>query len=148
MSLIELANIKTKLNSARSGYVFILIAAAFTGLIHSLSKPLLSYTTPAGMELNPLTLDVIIYLINGVFFTPIRKDSEPISKMGRRNLILITIIGLAEGSGLVSYFFGLRQSTAVNASILTNGEIVFSIIIALTIFRRGFTKRSSFHFWP
>ena len=146
MSLIELANIKTKLNSARSGYVFILIAAAFTGLIHSLSKPLLSYTTPTGMELNPLTLAVIIYLINGVFFTPIRKDSEPISKMGRRNLILITIIGLAEVSGLVLYFFGLRQSTAVNASILTNGEIVFSIIIALTIFRERLHKKEFFPF--
>ena len=146
MLLIELANIRTKLNSARSGYVFILIAAAFTGLIHSLSKPLLSYTTPSGMELHPLTLAVIIYLINGVFFTPIRKYSEPISKMGRPNLILITIIGLAAVSGLVSYFFGLRQSTAVNASILTNGEIVFSIIISLTIFRERLHKKEFFPF--
>src|SRR5437867_11630391 len=112
MSLIHIINIKTKLNSARSGYVFIIVAAALTGLIHSLSKPLLSYTSPAGIEFNPLTLTVIIYLINGAFFTPVRKDSDPISKMSKRNLILIDIIGLAEVSGLVSYFFGLRQSTA------------------------------------
>src|SRR5690349_7087349 len=126
MSLTYLANIKTKLNSARSGYLFIIVAAALTGLIHSLSKPLLSYTAPGGIELNPLTLTAIIYLINGAFFTPVKKDSVPISKTGKRNLILIAIIGLAEVSGLVSYFFGLRESTAVNASIMTNGEIVFS----------------------
>src|SRR5207245_11217198 len=113
MLLIELANIRTKLNSARSGYVFILIAAAFTGLIHSLSKPLLSYTTPAGMELNPLTLSVIIYLVNGVFFIPIRKDSEPISKLGKRKLILIHIIVLAKFMELYSIFFVLSKHPAL-----------------------------------
>ena len=146
MSLIHIINIKTKLNSARSGYVFIIVAAALTGLIHSLSKPLLSYAAPGGIELNPLTLTAIIYLINGAFFTPIRKDSAPIAKIGKRNLILIAIIGLAEVSGLVSYFFGLRQSTAVNASILTNGEIVFSLLIALTIFRERLHKKEMLPF--
>jgi len=66
--------------------------------------------------------------------------------MGRRNLIPITIIGLAQVSGLVFYLFGLRQSTAVNASILANGEIVFSTIIALTIFTERLHKKEFFPF--
>jgi len=141
LSLLQLINIKTKLNSIRSGYVFILVAAALTGLIHSLSKPLLSYSTPSGIELNPLTLAAIIYLINGAFFTPMRKDSEPIRKIGKKNLIIITLIGLAEVSGLVAYFFGLKESTAVNASILTNGEIIFSVLIALMVFRERLHRK-------
>ncbi len=145
MSFIQLTGIKTRLKSARSGYIFAIFAAALTGMIHSIPKPLLSFS-PSNIELNPLTFVAIIYVINGIFFTPIRKDSGPISKIGRRNLLLIIGIGLAEVSGLVSYFFGLKQSTAINGSILTNGEIIFSILIALTIFKERLYKKEIFPF--
>ncbi len=127
--------------SRRLGYVLVIAAAALAGLIHSLAKPLLSFVSPAGIEINPITLAAIIYVINGLFFTSVKKNSDPVKKMERRNLFIITMIGLAEISGLITYFFGLKQSTAVNASILTNGEIIFSVIIALSIFRERLHKR-------
>ena len=140
MSIIQFSNIKTKLRTPKVGYVIIIMAACFTGLIHSMTKPLLSITNPSGVLLNPLVFVAIIYLINGVFFTPVRKDGAPLRKMRRRDILIITAIGVAEVSGLVSYFFGLKQTTAVNASILTNGEIAFVVLIALTIFRERLHK--------
>ena len=145
MSIISISSVKNKIDVAKRGYLFVIIAAALTGLIHSLSKPLLAHS-PSGIDLNPLTFAAIVYLINGVFFTPIKKDSEPIHKIGKRNLAIIAIIGVAEVSGLVAYFFGLRQTTAVNASILTNGETIFSVIIALTVFKERLGKRETLPF--
>src|SRR5690242_14865143 len=107
MYLTKSKVIWNQVGSANKGYLFVIIAAMLTGLIHSLSKPLLS-NSPSGTDLSPLTFALIIYLMNGLFFTPIRKDSKPISKIGKRNIALIAIIGLAEVSGLVAYFFGLR----------------------------------------
>ncbi len=140
MYLIQFSNIKTRLRTPQIGYVLIIIAACFTGVIHSLTKPLLSITSPSGFELNPLVFVAIIYLINGAFFSSIKKDGVPLRRIRRRDLIIITAIGIAEVSGLVSYFFGLKQTTAINASILTNGEIVFAVLIALTIFRERLHK--------
>src|SRR5215467_733200 len=142
MYLMKTRAIWNHISSANKGYLFVIFAAALTGIIHSLSKPLLSQST-SGTDLNPLVFALIIYLINGVFFTPIRKDSKSITKIGKRNIAIIAIIGLAEVSGLVAYFFGLRQTTAVNASILTNGEIIFSIVIAFTIFRERLNRRET-----
>lgn len=140
MALQQTSKIKKYLKADRSGYIFALIAALLTGMIHSLPKSFLSFSS-SGTEINPLTLTAIIYLVNGVFFTSIKKDSSAITKIGNRNLILIIIIAAAEISGLVAYFFGLRQSTAVNGSILTNGEIIFSVLIALTIFKERLDKK-------
>ena len=132
--------IKGRLVSNRSGYLLAIAAAVLTGMVHSLPKQFFSLS-PSGAELNPLTFVAIVYIINGVFFTPMKKSSAPISKIGRRNLFIILAIALAEVSGLVAYFFGLKQSTAINGSILTNGEIIFAVLIAVTIFKERLNKK-------
>lgn len=137
---LYLNDIKSRLISSRSGYLLAIIAAALTGMIHSLPKQLFSFSS-TGTELNPLTFVAIVYLINGLFFTSMKKDSVPISKLGSRNMYFILAIALAEVSGLVAYFFGLKQSTAINGSILTNGEIIFAVLIALTVFKERLHKR-------
>ena len=141
MSLSYLNSIKTKLASTRSGYFLAITAAILTGMVHSLPKQLFSFSQSSPTELNPLMFVAIVYLVNGVFFTPIKKDSMPLSKLGRRNLLFILGIALAEVSGLVAYFFGLKQSTAINGSILTNGEIIFAVLISLTIFKDRLLKK-------
>lgn len=140
MSITRFSNLKTKLSTPKVGYVIIVIAACFTGLIHSMTKPLLSIANPSGMILDPLVFVAIIYLINGAFFTPVKKEGVPLRRMQRRDILIIVAIGVAEVSGLTAYFFGLKQTTAVNASILTNGEIAFVVLIALTIFRERLHK--------
>lgn len=116
-----------------------IVSAVFAGLIHSVSKPILEYSNVNTVEINPLTFAAIIFIINGMFFTPIRKNSEPL-KIGKRNYFLLVLIGVAEVLAISTYFFGLKESTAVNASILINGEIIFSILIALTAFKERLRK--------
>ena len=123
------------------GYVLVIVAAALAGLIHSISKPLLSGSGPNFSEINPITLAAIIYFINGLFFTPIGKNNTPITNIGKKNWIMLSVIGITETAALITYFFGLKDSTAVNASILTNGEIVFSILVAITIFREKLQRK-------
>ncbi|MGI0011242.1 MAG: DMT family transporter, partial [Nitrosopumilaceae archaeon] len=132
---------KISRSSSRLGYVFVIASAALAGLIHSVSKPILEYSNVNTVEISPLTFAAIIFVINGMFFTPIRKNGEPLKKIGKRNYFLLVLIGIAEVSAISTYFFGLKESTAVNASILTNGEIIFSILIALTVFRERLGKK-------
>src|SRR6478736_3358307 len=146
MSLSYLNSIKIKLVSTRSGYILAITAAILTGMVHSLPKQLFSFSQSSPTELNPLMFVAIVYLVNGVFFTPIKKEAIPLSKFGRRNTLFILGIALAEVSGLVAYFFGLKQSTAINGSILTNGEIIFAVLISLTIFKDRLLKKEVFPF--
>ena len=124
-----------------AGYYIIIAAALLAALVHVIAKPLLSSPEFDGFEINPIVLAACIYIINGVFFTPISRKCGSIRKMGSRNLVLIAIIGIAEVSALITYFFGLKDSTAVNASIFSNGEIIFSLIIAITIYRERLQKK-------
>jgi drug/metabolite transporter (DMT)-like permease/Fe-S-cluster containining protein len=128
------------LSSQYLGYVVIIAAAALAALLHVVSKPLLGTAGINATEINPVTLAAIIYLINGLFFTPIKKDNGN-TKFDKRNIFLLSIIGIAEVSAIITYFFGLKDSTAVNASILTNGEILFSILVAVTILKERIHKK-------
>lgn len=127
--------------SPRWGYVFVIASAALAGLIHSVSKPILEYSNVNTVEINPLTFAAIIFIINGIFFTPIQKNGKPLEKIRKKNYFLLIIIGVIEVLAISTYFFGLKESTAVNASILTNGEIIFSILIALIVFREKLGKK-------
>lgn len=76
-----------------------------------------------------------------MFFTPLaRRSSDPITKIDRRSLIVIIGIGVAELIGMGLYFVGLKDSTAINASLFDNAEIVFALMIAIIIFRERLTK--------
>jgi len=143
--LTVLTDQKDKLFLSRYfGYVIILAAAALAALLHVISKPLLDYSGPNIVQINPITLAAIIYIINGLFFTPLtKKNPDSVSKIDKKNLFLLTVIGIAEVSAIITYFFGLKESTAVNASILTNGEILFSILVAITVLRERLQKKEA-----
>lgn len=121
------------------GYTAILAAAALTGLLHTISKPLLDSTGTNGVAINPLTLAAIIYVINGLFFTPLRKDAK--TKFDKKSVFFLIVISVAEVSSIITYFYGLKESTAVNASILTNSEILFSILVAMTVLQDRIKKK-------
>jgi drug/metabolite transporter (DMT)-like permease len=122
------------------GYFVVIIAATLEALRQILSKALLVPNDQITNELNPVTVSFFIFIINGLFFSPFTKKSSSIKKIKKKDLLFISLIGIAESSALITYFFGLHDSTAINASVLNNGEIMFSILLALVIFRERLQK--------
>ncbi len=116
------------------GYYFIIIAAALAALVHVLSKPMVEAGT-SQVEINPIVMAFLVYFICGIFFTPLVKKSPEISKIGKRDIMFMVMIGIAECAALVTYFYGISTSTAVNASIFSNSEIIFALVIAMLVFK-------------
>jgi len=112
-----------------------IFSAAFTGLTNAFAKPLIDIEGFPTMEISPIALVAMIYLINALFFTPFTKNSVPVRTIGRRNMFFLVLIGIAEVSALMTYFFGLKETTAINSAILSEGEMIFSLLIAVTVLR-------------
>jgi len=128
-------------SKARIGLVVIILSAVFTALVNSIAKPLIDAGGFQTIEISPVMLAVMIYLINALFFTSLTKNSTSIKSIGRRNMLFLAIIGIAEVSALITYFFGLKDSTAINASILSEGEMIFSLLIAITVMRERLQRK-------
>jgi drug/metabolite transporter (DMT)-like permease len=139
MARDKLSFISKSKNSTQLGYTLILISAVLAALVHVLAKPLLG--SQSGIEIHPVALAACVYLINGVFFTPLARKSQPIASLGSRNILLLVVIGISEVIALITYFFGLKESTAANASIFSNGEIVFSLLITMVIFKENLQRK-------
>jgi drug/metabolite transporter (DMT)-like permease len=116
------------------GYYFIILAAALAAIIHVISKPMLE-TGNNQVEINPIVMAFLIYFICGIFFTPLARKSQAISKISRKDITFMILIGLAEVSALITYFYGISTATAVNASIFSNSEIIFALVIAMLVFK-------------
>ena len=121
-----------KEKSKNLGYVLAFISSALYGSISTLAKPLV-------VDVNPLVLAAIVSLLAGAIFTPISGKSN--LNLGKRNYGLIILVAVL-GSVLAPsfYFFGLEDTTASDATILSNSEIVFSIILAVVFFRERLGK--------
>ncbi len=126
-------------NSNQLGYLFVLTSAALAAIVHILAKPMLD--NQAGFEIHPVALAACVYIINATFFTPFTRKSQPIASLGRKNLLLLVVIGISEVTALITYFFGLKESTATNASIFSNGEIIFSLLITVIFFKECLHKK-------
>ena len=116
------------------GYYFIILAAALAALIHVISKPMLDGVNNQ-VVVNPIVMAFLVYFICGIFITPLVKKSQIISKFARRDIMFMMLIGIAEGAGLITYFYGISTATAVNASIFSNSEIIFVLVIAMLVFK-------------
>jgi len=123
-----------QIKRSRYGYYLIILAAALSALLHVVSKPMLE-NSETMIEINPIVMAFLIYFICGVFFTPLVKNTHSISKFGRKDWIFMGLIGITEVFALIIYFYGLTTSTAVNASLFSNSEIVFALVIAMLVFR-------------
>jgi drug/metabolite transporter (DMT)-like permease len=139
MAWYWIGTISKNKNTFQLGYILILISAVLAALVHVLAKPLLD--SQNGYEIHPVTFAACIYIINGAFFTPLTRKSQPVTSLGKKNLVLLTIIGISEIIALVTYFFGLKESTASNAAIFSNGEILFSLLITVAVFKESLQKK-------
>jgi drug/metabolite transporter (DMT)-like permease len=107
------------------GYISAIIAALLFGCVSTVAKPIVS-------TLNPLMLASLVYLISGLAITPIVKSKLSLSKKDYSLLFVTSISGAAIAPAM--FFSGLKLTTAADGSLLSNGEIIFSIILALTLF--------------
>lgn len=110
------------------GYGSAVLSAALFGSISTVAKPVLT-------SVDPILLSSLVYLIAGLVFTPIARQTR-LKKLTRKYyfLILATAVGGATIAP-VMFFLGLTQTTAADTSLLANGETVFSILFALLIFK-------------
>lgn len=136
---------KVSIKKPKYGYYLIILAAAFTALLHVIPKPMLEHSENM-VEINPIVLAFLIYFIAGIFFTPIAKKTHSISKFGKKDWMFMGLIGTAEVSALIAYFYGLSTASAVNASIFSNSEIIFSLVIAMLVFKERLHIKESIPF--
>jgi drug/metabolite transporter (DMT)-like permease len=108
------------------GYLSVLFAAVLFGSVFSLAKIPLA-------TIDPLVLTAVVYTISGLALVPIAKASFTFQT--RDNyfyLIIVTLFGGVLAPVLLMY--GLQQTAASTAAILTNGEIVFTIVLSSIFF--------------
>lgn len=109
-----------------TGYLSVLSAAVLFGSVFSLAKVPLA-------TIDPLALTAIVYTISGLALIPFARASFTFErKFDYLYVIIVTIFGGIAAPVLLMY--GLQQTAASTAAILTNGEIVFTLALSSLFF--------------
>src|SRR5574341_1060098 len=118
--------------SDRLGYLFAILAAIMFGSVSTLAKPLVS-------TVNPLLLSSIIYLIAAATLTPLaHKQSFQATKKNYLLILAISICGAVIAPSL--FFVGLTHASASDAALIANGEVFFSVLLAMAFFKERLGK--------
>jgi drug/metabolite transporter (DMT)-like permease len=89
---------------------------------------------PMTANINILLLASVSYFIAAFTFTPLAKRTKTgFTKKDYTILVTISICGAAAAPYL--YFVGLHQSSATDTSLLSNVEIIFTVLFALLFFK-------------
>lgn len=121
------------------GLALAFAGAAMDALADVIPKPLMAETqiSPAA----PLMIVFLIYIVNGALFTPFTAKSPSIFKFSRRSIYALTGLGVAEVLSTVFFLYGLKDTSAINAAILGNSEIVFGLIIAMIVLSERINRK-------
>ena len=115
------------------GYLAILLAAMLFGSVSTLAKPTL-------VNIDPLVLSFLVYLLASLVFTPLAYKTK--SSLSKKDLVLVITIALSGAvAAPILYFVGLEQTTASDAALLSNGEIAFSILLAVLFFKERIERK-------
>lgn len=90
---------------------------------------------------DPLVLVSMFYIINGLLFTPFTRKDVPISRLNKKTLAYLVIIGVIEIASTIFFLYGLKENNAIDANILINSEIIFGVGIAFFILREKIRHR-------
>jgi len=128
------------------GYVSAIIAAILFGSVSTITKPVLE-------DQNALSISSLLYIIAGLSLLPlmtlssfnsdniITREYSSNKKCNRKYFLLFvtSICGAVIAPSL--FFFGLSNTSASDSSILINGEVLFSILLAIIFFSEKLIKR-------
>ena len=119
--------LKQKNKSVIIGYVSAILASALFGSVPTIAKPIIN-------DVNILLLSSIAYLIASLTFTQVAKRTKTsFTKKDSAILVIIAVCGASLAPYL--YFVGLNQTSASDTSLLSNAELVFTILLALLFFK-------------
>lgn len=133
------------------GYLSVIMATLFFGISATFDKIMLQ-------EMHPILIAALTYTISGVFLFSIRQSpfkERVLDVLNKKNktedfiskrdygILIITAISSSVIAPLL-YLNGLTQTTAVNASLLLNLEVLFIIILSLILFNETFNKKDIF----
>ena len=108
------------------GYLSVLFAAALFGSVFTVAKIPLA-------TLDPLALSSIVYIVSGLGLIPFARASFRLdSRKDYLLMLVVSLLGAVAAPALLLY--GLQQTDASDASILTNGEVIFTIILSAAFF--------------
>ena len=123
------------LEKKKIGYLSALLAAILFGSVSTLAKPTLT-------TIDPIVLSAIVYFLAALVATPIAQRTKfSLNRKDWRLLLAIALSGAVIAP--VLYFIGLEQTTASNTAILGNGEIIFTVLLALLFFKERLRKIGS-----
>ena len=142
----------TKLNSVLSrhqkikisttvGFAVAVLSAALSALPDVLTKPLVDPGTNGIAPTDPILVVLIMYLIAGIFFTPLTKLQKSNVKIKKSSWLALIIYGIASAASTLAFSFGLQETSATNAVVLANSEIVFTVLIGIIVCREYLAKR-------
>jgi drug/metabolite transporter (DMT)-like permease len=108
----------------RRGYLYAFLAAVCSGATPTLSKLSLASN-------GPIQVSGIAFILSGLVLFPIKPKEVPT----KRSLKFVVFFGLL-GAAIAPliYQVGLNATTAVNTSLLSNAEALFTTLIAFAIF--------------
>lgn len=109
------------------GYSSAILSALCFGSVSTLAKPTLD-------TINPLVLTCVIYLISAITLTPATLHKK--ASFQKKDLLLI--LGMSITGAVIApllFFYGLHLTSASNTAVISNTEIVFTVIIAILFFK-------------
>jgi len=130
-STFSRSSLSTKKGKIALGIALTLAAASMEALADVIPKPLMADTQI--LPASPLLIVFLIYIVNGIIFTPLTVKSRPLSKFSIKPLYALTALGIVEVLSTIFFLYGLKDTSAINAAILGNSEIVFGVIIAMIV---------------
>ncbi len=127
------------------GMILALLAAIFSSTINIVGKALVDPSYGFVEDtVHPLNIAIFLGLIAGLFFTPFAKGKQSPTQFSRKSLFFVIMLGITDVAAITTNFFGLNHTTAVNATILINTELLFVLLIALVVFKERIQKRETF----
>lgn len=128
------------MNGMRTGIFLAVLAAALYAVSSPLSKLLLG-SMPSTLMAGFLYLGAGIGMGAVALVRKFRKTENRESKLTRRELPYTVAMILLDIAAPICLLFGLRTTTAANASLLNNFEIVATALVALVAFREKISLR-------